>query len=79
MNDPAASNEQPSYLDRCREMDFGELLRFVEDSLEGLSDPDFDANGPRSDEEFWSLWERLCEKGGVAKIPLVPPLYEPSD
>ena len=49
MNEDAAS-----YLDRCREMGFGELILFIDDSLASLSEPD-PGDRPHSQEEFWHL------------------------
>ena len=55
MDDPATPNEQPPYLDKCKDMNVDELYEFFEDSLEKRSDLGFDAEIPRSEEEFRSL------------------------
>jgi polyhydroxyalkanoate synthesis regulator phasin len=68
-----------SYLDRCREMDFSELLRFVEDSLERISEPDPAGDRPHTEEEFWHLMRMLREKGDIPKLEPVRWVYEPSE
>src|SRR5215208_18773 len=68
-----------SYLDRCREMDFSELLRFVEDSLERISEPDPAYDRPHTEEEFWHLMRMLREKGDIPKLEPARWVYEPSE
>jgi|SRR5215203_2632678 len=68
-----------SYLDRCREMDFSELLQFIEDSLESFSEPDPAYDRPHTEEEFWHLMRMLREKGDIPKLEPVRWVYEPSE
>ena len=79
MDDPATPNEQPPYLDKCKDMNVDELYEFFEDSLEKRSDLGFDAEIPRSEEEFRSLWAMLREKVYTLRVPPKPLLYEPSE
>lgn len=79
MKDPAASNEQPPYLDKCKEKSVEELHEFIEDSLEKRLDPGLGAEIPRSEEEFRSLWAMLREKARTLIVPYVPRSYEPSE
>ncbi len=65
-------------LDRCREKDFVELLRFIEESLARLSDPDPGGERPHSLEEFRHLVQMLRELDDVLPVAPVPMLYEPS-
>lgn len=74
MNEDAAS-----YLDRCREMGFGELVQFIEDSLARLAEPDLGGDRPHSQEEFWHLVGILREHGDVPKLAPVPFVYQPSE
>lgn len=80
MNNPAAPDEQRAYLDRCRKMDFGQIRRFIDESLKQVTDPDSDADRPRSKEEFLELWEMLRADAGISKSSREPlPYYEPSE
>jgi hypothetical protein len=63
-------------LDRCREMDFGQLLRFTEDSLARLSEPDPGVDRPHSPEEFRRLVQMLRELDDMPKVAPVPLVYD---
>lgn len=58
MNPPV---KQPSYWDKCKEMDFRQLRGFIDDSLEELSELSSEGR-PRSKNEFMGLWKMLCGK-----------------
>jgi hypothetical protein len=73
MNDHAAFD-----LDRWREKGFGELLRFIEESLARLSDPDPGGERPHSLEEFRHLVQMLRELDDTPAVAPVPMLYEPT-
>jgi hypothetical protein len=68
MND-AAAYEQPHYMERCREMSFAQLRRFIENALEipsGSSVPDNEEH-PRSQEELLTLCDMLRAKADAMK------------
>lgn len=75
----AALAERPPYWARCEGMDVDGLARFIEDALERLSDPDPDADLPRSEEEFRSLCAMLRKRAEGLMVPYVPSLYSPSE
>ncbi len=62
MNEPAAP-----HLDRCREMDFSQLARFIEDALWKPTGTGLDSDILRTRGEFLTLWEMLREKYEVEK------------
>ena len=66
-------------LDRCRDMDFGQLLQLIEDSLARLSEPDPTVERPHSPEEFQRLVQMLRELNDTPPAAPVPLLYQPSE
>lgn len=84
MNESAAPDEPPPYMERVREMSSAQLARFIENVLERLSGtpvPD-DEQLPRSREELLALCDTLRAKVDAenkdAPIPQ-PPNYEGPD
>jgi hypothetical protein len=67
---------QPSYWDKCRKSDFGQLRQFIDDSLQDLSLQDGD-DRPRSKEEFQGLLEMLRKKISASSLPKISP--DPGD
>lgn len=83
MNESAALHEPP-YIERCREMSFAQLVRFLDNALERLTRPSGPGGGdlPRSQKELLSLCDMLCEKAEAenkaAPVPQ-PPNYKGPD
>lgn len=73
MNDYAVADEHPPYMDRCREMSFGELREFLDESLDQLlSDKEYSTELPQSKQQFLELWELFREKSGL-QVEVKPP------
>lgn len=70
MHDSAAP-----YWDRCKEMGFGELRKFIDDALTRLPEADSEPDLPGSKREFVELADLLDEKLDAqrAAAPTVPP------
>lgn len=64
-------NEQPPYLDRCREMDVDELAGYITDWLDRMYDPDPGGERPHTKEEFLAVWRLLRAKADA--MPPDPP------
>jgi hypothetical protein len=84
MNESAAPDEQPPYMEGAREMSFAQLARFIGNALERLSRPSASDDGelPRSQEELLTLCEMLRAKADAenrdAPVPQ-PPNYKDPD
>lgn len=69
-------NEQPPYLDRCREMDVDELAEYVRECLHRMCDHDPGVDQPHTYEEFLVVW-RLLRAKADAGPPAPPPPRDP--
>ena len=83
MNESAAPDEPPLYMERVREMSFAQLARFIENALERLSRPSTpDDELPCSREELVALCDMLRVKADAQNkdtpIPR-PPNYDGPD
>ncbi len=78
MNDPAASSEQPPYWEKCEQMTFIQLRRFIERALMKLSRPSALGNEelPRSEEELLNLCDMLNAKAGELREDVSRPMPE---
>jgi hypothetical protein len=74
MNENAAP-----YLESCRQKGFRELVQFIEDSLDRVSEPDPGGDRPHSQGEFWRLVGVLRECHYLPKLAPVPWVYRPSE
>lgn len=65
-------NEQ--FVERCREMDFGDLEGFIKGALERTHEPDPGGDRPRSIEEFRVVWKLLRDKSEAMPPDPLPKL-----
>ena len=93
IDDTTRPAERSSYMDRCREMSFGELRKFIDHALERLPDSGTNAELPSTREEFAVLLEMLNAKLDAMRqaapeqagpppthdVPFVPYFFEPSE
>jgi hypothetical protein len=85
MNDAARPKEHSPHLDRYSDMSFAQLRRFIQDTLDRLSDPEplNDEELPRSQEELLALCAVLKAKADVVKrdapMPVRPTYHGPAD
>lgn len=76
ISDLITPEDRPSYWGRYEAMDFDRLSEAIVDALEKPSDPESEAEPPRSKEEFLSLWEMLREKYDAQVTPPEPDKLE---
>ena len=78
MNDPAAPSEQPPYWEKCEQMTFIELRRFIDRALMKLSRPSAFGNEelPHSEEELLNLCDMLSVKADALREDTSHPMPE---
>jgi hypothetical protein len=77
MNHPGGPNERLPYWGKCKEMSFAELRKFIDDTLDKLSDPSIPESDalPRSQEELLALCDMLKAKADALKDRTPMPEY----
>ena len=70
-------SEHETYLNRARNMSFGDLRRYIDEALKRSSNAGPDAEVPSSKQDFLDLWQILYEKGYPPRQEAPPPpVYE---
>lgn len=70
---PDQSIGKPTYLRKCRKMNFRQLREFIDESLRQFLELTSENDAPSSHEEFLDLWEMLCRKTKEHELPPVLP------
>lgn len=66
-------NEQPPYMDKCRQMDVDELAGYIRESLHRMYDYDPGVDHPNTHEEFLAVWRLLRAKADAGPPAPTPP------